>query len=215
MGFGKKDNLSQKDLYFKNDGINDKSRKRNYVLASIASILFIVFMFFNGVNLVKYVNAYVNYTTGNLDKSIVQFEELGDFLNAKYLVLDSKYLKAEKDFSKNPETSITVMNELNTDHGFKDSYSKYQQFVYEYASNSFEKGEYLKSAKWFNNSIGYKDSTAKVNESYYKLGKLYWEQKNYDSAITYIKLAGLANYKDSNALLSEYQYQYADRKSVV
>jgi tetratricopeptide (TPR) repeat protein len=203
-----KNEISARINRLKDQEFKAKKSKKRFGILSVVFLLIALFIYFIGIDLFAYGSAYINYKNGNYVKAINQFSTLNGFLDSDRLLDDSKYLKAEITYEKNPEVAINEMIALGR-KDYKDSKEKAREYIYQFGSSFFELGDYQNAIKWFSSIESYKDSTEKNLESHYILSKNYWDQKKYKDAIKYIEIAGYHTYKDSKALLLDYRYNYA------
>jgi len=185
----------------------DKKRK-TLTIFSVASILFLAFLFLWGIDLAKYGIASIYLSNKRYDAAILEFSELGQFINSKEMLNETYYQKAKSIYKEDPKASIVLLEKL-VDFQYKDSYDLFNEYIYSYANQLFTEGDYFYARAYFqkiDESIGYKDSQEQINECNYQLGLASFNKKEYVNASEYFYFGSIKKYKDSSLKYQESVY---------
>ena len=183
--------------------------------AVIAAILGLIAIIIIGVVVIKpmanYNNAKKQLESGEYDKAIQSFSDLGDYKDSQEMVLECQYQKgiSLSEDGLYDEAHLVFSDILS----YKDSEERDTECRYQIACQMLENKEYEKAANMFDEIADYKDSSDKLTECKYSIGKVLYNDGNYEDSINYF--SETLSYKDSSKLLfnAEDNLTWADIES--
>ena len=157
--------------------------------------LVVIYIYSSIVPSRKYQSALVMLQNNQYDEAITAFTELNKYMDSEELVKESKYYKA-LDLIKDGDKASALLY-LKAVGDFKNA----KQYIYDYATELMNAGDYETAITVFRDLNGYSDSDDMVNEMRYNTAINHMKNKEYDKAKKIFKRLG--DYKDSSQYKNE------------
>ncbi len=196
---------SEEILNAEESAARKKSRKPlMIILISLGATILIAASLVLGIPYIEYRQAVGMMENGRYEAAIQELEGMGDYLKSEELLIECKYLLANKTqleakYVKASQMFAEIIH-------YKDSKTLKTQCDYLHALEVFNAKEYQSALELFSKLSGYKDSTDKINECKYQQAVKLIENGKIVSA--YDELAALGEYKDSGELLKSIKDTY-------
>ena len=140
-----------------------------------------------------YLGASKAMSEGSYKVAADNFYRIGDYKDSASLADSCTYEFYKTEYEKNGASEETVRGFYFLGD-FRDSKDMFIQNSYEYGEKCFESGDFSSAVAMFRNAGSYKDSSSKVYESRYELGKSLEETSPASARSVF---AMLGNYSDS------------------
>ncbi len=187
-----------------------KKRKKAFTIALSTGFAIVLggSIYFYGIPFFRYKQAEGNLNEGQFDQAIERFVALGDFMNAKDMVLESKYQQGLYNLSVNTmpalDEAIRIFDGLGE---YEDAAIKSFDAKYAKGEKLFDQKEYTLAAQQFESIGSYGDANYKRNQAKFEQGKVLFDQTEYEQA--YELFDTLGDYPQAAKYADDSLYKYA------
>ena len=192
-----------------------EAKKKRIILMCIAAVAVIILAILYNEKVIvpknKYNEAVKCIDSGEYDKAIDTFLELGDYSDSKEKIKEAKYAKANYLLNKGSyQEALDVFSSIDP---YEDSETKINETKYELSLSYMSKKDYDKAIELLSTIESYEDSSEKIKEAKYQKAVLLRENKKYDESISLFN--SLGDFKDSAEQIEKTEKEKKENSSTV